>query len=79
MRGLLKRRCKVDPLPVIRALAAIDYLPGDMLVIETERRIPREAADRLRAQLSEKTGCRVLLLESGLELMAVLREERVTR
>jgi hypothetical protein len=42
--------------------------PGDTIIVTCEKRISRDVFNKLKSQLQEQTGCKVIVLETGLKL-----------
>jgi hypothetical protein len=55
----------------------LDVQAGDLLVIEYPNRMPKVVSDRLKAQVQAEYGVKLMILEGGMALKAVLHKDEV--
>lgn len=67
----LSRRLATAPLDPPERIVVVG--PYDQLILQIERRVPRDVMERLKAQLNEaaESNPRVIVLEAGLKLVAI--------
>ena len=75
----LSRKLATVPLDPPEQIVVLG--PYDQLILQTERRVPRDVMARLKAQLNEQntSEAKVLILEGGLKLVAVRQREPIKR
>jgi hypothetical protein len=59
----------------VEKIQVLDVTRGSTLVIQTPRRIPRDMFLRLKAQLRAEHDVKLIILEGGMSLSAVLNPE----
>lgn len=70
----------IPPKGPFESVRRLDVEPGDVLVFQCERRVPRDVFIKLRDQLRERFAemnppVQLIVLEAGLKLEAVVRSE----
>lgn len=56
--------------PVVKRLAVTRFMPGDIVVFQTDRRVPRDQFEKIKAQVRSQfpPGTKILFLESGIKV-----------